>query len=123
MNSVLHKIFTSTILYFMILFFKSLIDDDNRIILDTIPGQQDCQNDYINASYLDVSILNNALNNCYHKKLYSVVCILITDILSTLYFSNNYYYVNCLYSFPNCINRVMTKNINILLLKVSPHNM
>ncbi len=30
-------------------------DDDNLIILDPILGQEDCQSDYINASYVDVS--------------------------------------------------------------------
>ena len=106
-------------------FINSLIDDDNRIILNPIPGQQDCQNDYINASYLDVSILRNALNNCclYYKSCILGACIFLSDTLSILYFSNNYYYINCLHSFPNCIIRVMPENINILLLKVSPHNM
>ena len=58
-------------------FINSFIDDDNRIVLDTIPGQQDCQNDYINASYLDVSILCNALNNCclYYKSCILAACI------------------------------------------------
>ncbi len=31
-------------------------DDDNLIILDPIPGQEDCQSDYINACYVDVSV-------------------------------------------------------------------
>lgn len=30
-------------------------DDDNRVILTSIPGFDDCQHDYINASYVDVS--------------------------------------------------------------------
>ena len=53
-NSVYRVIFNVYMLFFII----SSIDDDNRIILGTIPGQQDCQNDYINASFLDVSISN-----------------------------------------------------------------
>ena len=32
-------------------------DDDNLIILDPIPGQEDCQSDYINACYVDVSVV------------------------------------------------------------------
>ena len=30
-------------------------DDDNRVILKSISGFDDCQHDYINASYVDVS--------------------------------------------------------------------
>ncbi len=33
-------------------------DDDNLIILDPIPGQEDCQSDYINACYVDVGVIN-----------------------------------------------------------------
>ncbi len=31
-------------------------DDDNRIVLQPISGQEDCQSDYINACYVDVSV-------------------------------------------------------------------
>ena len=31
-------------------------DDDNRVVLKQYPGHEDCQHDYINASYIDVSI-------------------------------------------------------------------
>ncbi len=31
-------------------------DDDNRIVLQPILGQEDCQSDYINACYVDVSV-------------------------------------------------------------------
>ena len=31
------------------------IDDDSRVILKPLPGHDDCQHDYINASYVDVS--------------------------------------------------------------------
>ena len=34
----------------------SYIDDDSRVILRPLPGRDDCQHDYINASYVDVSI-------------------------------------------------------------------
>ncbi|XP_064386146.1 uncharacterized protein LOC135334769 isoform X3 [Halichondria panicea] len=34
-------------------FGNILVYDDNLIILDPIPGQEDCQSDYINASYVD----------------------------------------------------------------------
>ena len=30
-------------------------DDDNRIALKSLPGSDDCQRDYINACYVDVS--------------------------------------------------------------------
>ena len=30
-------------------------DDDHRAILKPLPGHPDCQSDYINASYVDVS--------------------------------------------------------------------
>ena len=32
------------------------IDDDSRVILKPLHGHDDCQHDYINASYVDVSI-------------------------------------------------------------------
>ena len=47
----------------MLYFINSLIDDDNRVILIPILGQQDCQNDYINASFLDVSIFQSTSKN------------------------------------------------------------
>ena len=31
-------------------------DDDNRIVLQPISGREDCQSDYINACYVDVSV-------------------------------------------------------------------
>ena len=31
------------------------IDDDSHVILKPLPGHDDCQHDYINASYVDVS--------------------------------------------------------------------
>ena len=36
----------------------SYIDDDSRVILRPLPGRDDCQHDYINASCVDVSISN-----------------------------------------------------------------
>ena len=33
----------------------SYIDDDSRVILKPLLGHDDCQHDYINASYVDVS--------------------------------------------------------------------
>ena len=41
----------------ILLFLHS--DDDNRIVLQPISGHSDCQKDYINASYIDVSIMNS----------------------------------------------------------------
>ena len=32
-------------------------DDDNHVILSPLEGHEDCQGDYINASYVDVSHL------------------------------------------------------------------
>ena len=34
----------------------SYTDDDSRVILRPLPGHDDCQHDYINASYVDVRI-------------------------------------------------------------------
>ena len=34
-------------------------DDDNRIVLQPINGRSDCQNDYINASYVEVGVSSN----------------------------------------------------------------
>ena len=33
----------------------SYTDDDNRVVLNPLEGHEDCQSDYINASYVDVS--------------------------------------------------------------------
>ena len=70
-------------LYFMTSFYNSLIDDDNRIILNPIPGQQDCQNDYINASYLDVSIYSIMLSltvQCYYNYYIPLTILLVITI-------------------------------------------
>lgn len=39
-------------------------DDDNRVKLKSLSGREDCQHDYINASYVDVSI---PLTMCTHQ--------------------------------------------------------
>ena len=40
-----------------------LTDDDNRVVLRPLEGHEDCQSDYINASYVDVSHCGTS-NNC-----------------------------------------------------------
>ncbi|XP_064386119.1 sushi, von Willebrand factor type A, EGF and pentraxin domain-containing protein 1-like isoform X4 [Halichondria panicea] len=40
-------------------FGNILVYDDNLIILDPIPGQEDCQSDYINACYVDGFVKRN----------------------------------------------------------------
>ena len=41
------------------------IDDNNRIVLQPTEGLSDCQNDYINACYINVSdFLNDAMILC-----------------------------------------------------------
>ncbi|XP_064386417.1 receptor-type tyrosine-protein phosphatase alpha-like isoform X4 [Halichondria panicea] len=40
-------------------FRNILVYDDNLIILDPIPGQEDCQSDYINACYVDGFVKRN----------------------------------------------------------------
>ncbi len=44
-------------------------DDDNRIVLQPLSGQEDCQSDYINACYVDVSVCA--------KPLYGLCCQLL----------------------------------------------
>ena len=39
-------------------------DDDNRVKLKPIGGRSDCLHDYINASYIDVSLVEAAA--CVH---------------------------------------------------------
>ena len=36
-----------------------VLDDHNRVVLQKIPGQTNCYNDYINASHVDVSWVHN----------------------------------------------------------------
>ena len=40
-----------------------LTDDDNRVVLRPLEGHEDCQSDYVNASYVDVSHCGTS-NNC-----------------------------------------------------------
>ena len=39
----------------VMLYIMISTDDDNRLKLKPLNGRDDCQNDYINASYVDVS--------------------------------------------------------------------
>jgi len=41
----------------------SYTDDDNRVVLRPLEGHEDCQSDYVNASYVDVSHCGTS-NNC-----------------------------------------------------------
>ena len=54
--------------YFIYLFFTLFtklfflgIDDDHRVALQSISDGVDCEHDYINATYIDVRALENAL--------------------------------------------------------------
>jgi len=40
-----------------------MIDDDHRVVLEPILGRLNCQHDYINASYMDVS---PSIQHVYH---------------------------------------------------------
>ena len=51
---------------YLILITHIPADDDNLIILDPIPGQEDCQSDYINASYVDVSVCVLSSYSMFH---------------------------------------------------------
>ena len=42
-------------------YFHLLTDDDNRIVLQPIGGHNSCQNDFINASYIDVGLTSYEL--------------------------------------------------------------
>ena len=77
-------------MYKLSLAISLYIDDDNRIILKPLSGSTDTQNDYINASYVDVS------------KILLTISIEITE-----------FNLICL-----CF-RVMTRFINLLLAKVN----
>ena len=50
-------------------------DDDNLIILDPIPGQEDCQSDYINACYVDVSVC--VLSSYFNGSLFLFLLLLL----------------------------------------------
>ena len=41
--------------------FSLGIDDGHRVILESISEDVDCEHDYINASYIDVRLLENVL--------------------------------------------------------------
>ena len=41
--------------------FSLGIDDDHRVALQSISDGVDCEHDYINATYIDVRALENAL--------------------------------------------------------------
>ena len=73
-NSVVRKpdayfMFIQHTLVFNIIFYSHISsDDDNRIVLKPL---SDCQNDYINASYVDVRI--HSLNNYWTLKITLIV--------------------------------------------------
>jgi hypothetical protein len=48
-----HMAVTGSNLYLSI--WLCLLDDDNRIVLQPLAESKDCQGDYINACYIDVS--------------------------------------------------------------------
>ena len=39
--------------------FPFVTDDDHRVVLKSISGSVDCEHNYINAAYVDVSSLKN----------------------------------------------------------------
>ena len=52
-------------------------DDDNRIILRPIEGHPDCQREFINACYVDVSYITS-LSPLYthtHTHTYIILCV------------------------------------------------
>ena len=61
----------------------SYTDDDNRVVLRPLEGHEDCQSDYINASYVDVSHCGTS-NNCI---------IIIVGILGILMIFNMLTYI------------------------------
>ena len=48
--------------YYANLFFLGT-DDDHRVVLESIFDGVDCEHDYMNASYIDVRPLENAMQN------------------------------------------------------------
>ena len=50
-------LFTQKIKDHCVTVFFICLDDDNRIVLQPTEGRSDCQNDYINACYINVSVL------------------------------------------------------------------
>ena len=44
-----------SILSYSLLLLLILLDDDNRIVLQPIGDIENCQDDFVNASYIDVS--------------------------------------------------------------------
>ena len=56
----------------------TLLDDDNRVTLKPLSEYSDCQRDYINASYVDVSSKINYMRRfflCISYKLYMKIAI------------------------------------------------
>jgi hypothetical protein len=76
-------------------FANITVYDDNRILLQPITGRPDCQNDYINASYIDVII----------------IIIILSLSLSLFHFSSLLFILFL-------ITRAIQRNTHILLLKV-----
>ena len=59
------------------LFHLSHVDDDNRIVLQPLYGHSDCQQDYINACYINVGFsLLLSIMHCMHVH---VLCFVIRD--------------------------------------------
>ena len=61
----------------------SCTDDDNHVVLRPLEGHEDCQSDYINASYINVSYLLHEW--CYSNAVLQIVGIVATDMLFSMY--------------------------------------
>ena len=86
-------------LVFNIIFYSHISsDDDNRIVLKPL---SDCQNDYINASYVDVRIYS--LNNYWTLKITLIV----------------YVHQSCLFALWLSYRVIMKVFINLSLAKVN----
>ena len=66
----------------------TVLDDEHRMQLKPLPDHRDCLGDYVNASYVDVS-----LTNLWRKKLEHLIIILYSLLLHFLqgYHTSNKY--------------------------------
>ena len=90
-------------------------DDDNRVKLKSLSGREDCQHDYINASYIDVSVHTTCIYTSTMQLNCTQTQVLIVLQLEFLWRGSSCDYILC----PRHSCRDMALQGSLWLLKVS----
>ena len=66
-----------------LLFHSLCADDHNRVILAPLAGHDDCQRDYINACYVDVSVYKHSCCKLHRERMNPPAEVWAQDLLNT----------------------------------------